>query len=317
VSVIPSTENPFHGIYVATLTPFRPDGQIDETVLAEHFRSFATVPGIVGVLCNGHAAENFLLTREERRRVTEIAHEVIGASHIIVSGVVAEATEEAALDARNAADAGADAVLVFPPFSWALSQDDRMAVTHHRRIGDACGLPLMLYQAGVTSALAYGPQVLAELVQLPNVVGIKEGSWESNAYDRNRRLVQEVAPHVAMMASGDEHLLSCFVVGSDGSLVSLAVLMPAEIVALDQAVRRGDLTSARALHVRIQPLANAIYGHAPGGLATARLKACMVLIGAWANGSPRAPISDLPPEEMARLRSALVEAGLLEGASPT
>ncbi|MCB8877493.1 dihydrodipicolinate synthase family protein [Acidisoma silvae] len=311
--MIPSTETPFHGIYVATLTPFRADGQIDEPVLAAHFRSFATVPGIAGVLCNGHAAENFLLTREERRRVTEIAYETLGASHIIVSGVVAEATEEAALHAKDAADAGADVVLVFPPFSWALSQDDRMAVTHHRRIGQVCGVPLMLYQAGVASAMAYRPEVLAELVQIPNVVGIKEGSWESNAYDRNRRLVKDVAPHVAMMASGDEHLLSCFVVGSEGSLVSLAVLMPAEIVALDQAVRDEDLATAGALHARIQPLANAIYGHAPGGLATARLKACMVLTGAWTNGSPRAPISDLPPAEIARLRQALVDAGLVEG----
>ena len=311
--MIPSTENPFHGIYVATLTPFREDGQIDEPVLAAHFRSFAAVPGITGVLCNGHAGENFLLTRDERKRVTEIAYEVLGRTHIIVSGVVAEATEEAATHAKDAADAGADVVLVFPPFSWALSQDDRMAVTHHRRIGEVSGRPLMLYQAGVASAMAYRPDVLAELVQLPNVVGIKEGSWESNAYDRNRRLVQAVAPRVAMMASGDEHLLSCFVVGSEGSLVSLAVLMPGEIVALDQAVRDGDLAKARTLHARIQPLANAIYGHAPGGLATARLKACMVLTGAWTNAAPRAPISDLPPEEMARLRAALVLAGLVEG----
>ncbi len=308
--MIPSHDRPFHGIYVATLTPFRADGRIDEAALAAHFRGFAAVPGIVGVLCNGHAGENFLLSREERRRVTTIAAETLGGTHIVVSGILCEATEEAAAHARDAAVAGADCVLVFPPFSWALSQDDHMAVTHHRRIGEACGLPMMLYQAGVSSALAYRPEVLAQLVQLPHVVGIKEGSWESNAYDRNRRLVRSVAPHVAMMASGDEHLLSCFVVGSEGSLVSLAVLMPAEIVALDQAVRAGDLAAARRLHDRIQPLANAIYGKAPAGLATARLKACMVLTGAWKNGAPRAPITDLPQGEMERLSAALVEAGL-------
>ncbi|WP_271024075.1 hypothetical protein [Rhizobium sp. RCAM05973] len=46
---------------------------------------------------------------------------------------------------------------------------------------------------------------------------------------------------------------------------------------------------------RIQPLANAIYGTHPVGWATARLKACMVLLGHWNNGSPRAPITNLPP----------------------
>lgn len=310
--MIPSCENPFHGIYVATLTPFLVDGGIDETLLAKHFRSYAGIPGIVGLLCNGHAGENFLLTREERRRVVEIAAESVGHRLIIVSGVVAEATEEAALHAQDARDAGADSVLVFPPFSWALSQDAHMAVTHHRRIAGACGLPLMLYQAGVSSAMAYQPEVLEALVQIPGVVAIKEGSWESNRYDQNRRLVRKVAPHVAMMASGDEHMLSCFVVGSEGSLVSLAVLMPREIVALDRAVRDNDLAAARAEHARIQPLANAIYGRAPGGLATARLKACMGLLGLWPNPAPRPPITALPAEEIAALRAALAEVGLIK-----
>jgi 4-hydroxy-tetrahydrodipicolinate synthase len=309
--VIPLCEHPFHGIYVATLTPFRADGRIDEPLLAAHFRSFVGIPGIVGVLCNGHAGENFLLTRPERRRVTEIAAETIGHRHIIVSGVVSEATEDAAQDARDAAEAGADCALVFPPFSWALSQDSQMAVTHHRRIAEVSGLPLMLYQAGVASAMAYKPDVLEALVQLPGIVGVKEGSWESNRYDQNRRLVKTVAPHVAIMASGDEHMLSCFVVGSEGSLVSLAVLMPNEIVALDRAVRESDLPAARALHARIQPLANAIYGRAPAGLATARLKACMGLLGLWENAAPRPPITMLPEEEIAALRAALIEARLM------
>jgi 4-hydroxy-tetrahydrodipicolinate synthase len=190
-----------------------------------------------------------------------------------------------------------------------------MALTHHQRIADTCGIPMMLYQAGVASALAYRPRVLEQLVRLPNVVGIKEGSWESNTYDRNRRLVKSVAPHVAVMASGDEHLLSCFVVGSEGSLLSLAVLMPEAVVALDDAVRRGDLAEAQRLHERIQPLANAIYGEAPGCLATARLKACMVLTGEWRNGAPRPPITKLPENELARLEAALVKAGVVRMAA--
>jgi 4-hydroxy-tetrahydrodipicolinate synthase len=309
--LIPAIDHPFRGIYVATLTPFSDDGTIDEDVLADHFRSVTTEPGIVGVLCNGHAGENFLLTREERRRVTEIAVETIGSTHIVVSGILCEATADAVRHATDAADAGADSILVFPPFSWALSQDAEMAVTHHHEIAKVVGLPMMLYQAGVASALAYRPEVLSRLILLPTVVGIKEGSWESNAYDRNRRLVKSNAPHVEIMASGDEHLLSCFAIGSEGSLVSLAVIMPGEIVALDRAVQGGDLEGARVLSERIQPLANAIYGTHPVGWATARLKACMVLLGLWRNASPRAPITDLPPSEISRLRYALANAGLL------
>ena len=310
--MIPSTAHPFRGVYAATLTPFRANGSLDEDVLADHFRQVTAEPGIVGVLCNGHAGESFLLSRQERRRVTEIAAQTVGQTHIVVSGVLCEASSEAAQHGADAVEAGADAVLVFPPFSWALSQDERMAVVHHQNVAAAAQVPLMLYQAGVSSAMAYPPEVLSELVRLPSVVGIKEGSWESCAYDRNRRLVKAVAPHVEMMASGDEHLLSCFALGSDGSLVSLAAIMPAEIVALDRAVQAGDLVRARTLHDRIQPLANIIYGLAPSGHATARLKACLGLLGRWPNVAPREPITEMSELELTALRTGLATAGLLE-----
>ncbi len=51
----------FHGIYAATLTPFGTDGEIDEQLLRSHFRQVMAIDGIRGVLCNGHAGENFLL----------------------------------------------------------------------------------------------------------------------------------------------------------------------------------------------------------------------------------------------------------------
>jgi 4-hydroxy-tetrahydrodipicolinate synthase len=115
-----------------------------------------------------------------------------------------------------------------------------------------------------------------------------------------------------MMASGDEHLLSCFVLGSAGSIVSLAAIMPAEIVALERAVLDGDMAAAGALHARIQPLANVIYGLAPGGHATARLKACMALLGRWPDGATRPPITGITAAETDALRAALIGAGLLE-----
>ncbi|HWK43469.1 MAG TPA: dihydrodipicolinate synthase family protein [Stellaceae bacterium] len=307
------TTAPFDGVYAATLTPLLANGSLDDALLYRHFRDMAAVDGIVGVLCNGHAGENFTLSREEKRRVVEIAAEAIGDKSIIVAGVNAEESREAARHAMDAQAAGADAVLVFPPFSWALSLDDDMAVAHHQAIAEATDIPLMLYQAGVhTGSLAYPPAVLERLVEIASVVAIKEGSWETSAYEANRRLVKRVAPHVAVMASGDEHLLSCFVLGSEGSLVSLAVLMPEVIVALDRAVRASDLVAARQLHDRIYPLAKAVYGVAPGGHATARLKTCMRLLGRWPSDRMRPPIGPLGEAEVAMLADALRLAGLAD-----
>jgi 4-hydroxy-tetrahydrodipicolinate synthase len=309
--MIPQQSDAFHGIYAATLCPLLDDGRIDEATLARHLEANAFVPGMKGLLINGHAGENFSLSREEKRRVTEIAFEVCGERSLLVCGINAEDSFEAQRHVDDTKAARADAALVFPPFSWALSQDSRMAVTHHRIANANAQMPLMLYQAGVNAGtLAYRPEVLAELAQMPHVVGIKEGSWEAAAYEANRRLVKRVAPHVAMMASGDEHLLTCFAIGSEGSLVSLAAVVPELVIDLDLAIKRGDLAQARNFNDRIYPLAKAIYGTAPGGYATARLKTCLKLLGRFPSDAMRPPIGPLPRDEVAALERALAEAGV-------
>jgi 4-hydroxy-tetrahydrodipicolinate synthase len=309
--MIPERPNPFSGIYAATLCPLLADYRIDEDTLAKHLESCAFVPGMTGLLINGHAGENFMLSRQEKRRVVEIAAEVCGHHSILVNGINAEDSLEAQRHVDDAKVAGADAVLVFPPFSWALSQDDQMAVVHHRVANANAQMPLMLYQAGVRAGtMAYRPQVLAELAQLPHVVGIKEGSWEAAAYEANLRLVKRVAPHVTMMASGDEHLFTCFMVGSEGSLVSLAAVVPEMVIALADAVQRKDVDAARQLNERIYPLAKAIYGTAPGGYATARLKTCLKLLGRIPNDLMRQPIEPLSSAEVNALLRALAYVGV-------
>jgi 4-hydroxy-tetrahydrodipicolinate synthase len=300
----------FHGIYPSIICPLRADYSVDETALAKHVAELCKVSGVVGILCNGHAGENAWLERVDLRRVLAVTREAAGGK-LVVAGINHESSLAAAELARDAETERADAVMVFAPYSWALGQDEQMAVAHHRLVRDATGLPMMLFQGSVRSGrIAYTASVLAELARLPDVVGIKEGSWETAAYEATRRILAEAAPHVAVMASGDEHLLTCFVLGSEGSLVSLAVLIPELIVALDRAVRRNDLIGAQQAHRVIQPLANAIYGTPPGVYAAARLKTCLKVLGRLPNDLMRPPLGALGLDEVARLEQALSAAGL-------
>ena len=296
------SDNHFEGIYAATVNPMRDDYAIDEAALYEHVASIAHVAGMRGLLINGHAGENFLTSAQEKKRVVELCRACVADSCLLVAGINAENTLDAAAQAEDAAQAGADALLIFPPNSWVLGPHPDTVLKHHRFIIDACDLPIMLYQAPVgAGGMAYQPDLLKELVQLPRVVGIKEGSWEVATYEANRRLVKRIAPQVAVMASGDEHLLTSFILGSDGSQVSLAVIIPDEIIALDAAVREGDLATARRLHELIYPLAKAIYGTPPGSYATARLKVCLHLLGRIPNAATRPPIGPLPKTEIEQL----------------
>lgn len=303
--------NRFHGLYTATLSPFDRSDALDESLLARHFADVAAVPGMKGVLCNGHAGENFLLTRDEMRRVVEIAARTIGGRCVIAAGVHAEATREAVRIAEDAEAAGADAVVVFPPFSWAVSTDADAILHHHEAIRRSVRLPMFLYMTSTASGrMNYPAPILERLLGIEDIVGIKEGSWDLNAYERTRALVARTAPHVAVLASADEGLYPGFAVGSEGSMVSLAVIAGDEIVALARAVAADDHDTARRLHARLQPLAGAIYHRSPPGRATARLKAAMVLLGRWPDARTRRPIGPLPPDELALLRDALEAAGL-------
>ena len=283
-----------------------PDFSPDWDAYAAHIAACGLHPGIAGVLCNGHAGENFVLSAEEKRRAVADTLAVAGATRIVVAGVNAEGSLDAAREAADAAGAGADAVMVFAPNGFTLSGDPEAAVLHHRIVAAAVpGVPLFLFQGSHAAGTAYPAAVLDRLLDLPAVAGIKEGGWEVNRYDALRRQVRAKRPDVAVLASGDEHLLACMAHGSDGSMVSLADIVPGDILALDAAMRRSDLLSARAVHERIEPLADAIYGRAPPGRATARIKWCLHALGRIPCPEVRPPVASVDGAEAAALRAAL------------
>lgn len=300
----------YWGIYPSTVCPMDEDGRVDAEALEKHVATVWSAGGLKGLLVNGHAGENALLDRAETREVVAVAR-AAAREALLVAGINSESTEQAVRLAQDAVAESADAVLVFAPYSWALGVDGEAVMHHHQAIHDAVDVPVMLFQGSVRAArLAYPPELIERLIQLRRVVAIKEGSWETAAYEDCRNIVKRLRPEVAVMASGDEHLMPCFALGSEGSIVSLAAVVPEMISALDEAVRARDFEIALALHRRIYPLSKAIYGTGPGGLVAARLKTCLMLLGRLDNPACKRPAQPLGQGEIARLAQALVEAGL-------
>lgn len=304
------------GIHAATVAPMRgADYALDHAALEAHLRAVAGRPGIRGLLVNGHAGENFVLTREEKIAVVETARRVVPANCLIVSGINAESSLEAAREAEAFEDAGADGLLVFPPNSWALDHDRACVTAHHRFVADATSLPLMIYGAPVgAGCMAYDAETLHRLAAMPQVVAIKEGSWEVAQYEANLRLLRGLRSDFRVLGSGDEHLMTSYIVGSHGSQVSLAALVPDLVAALWSAASEGDWRRARALHEVLYPLAVTIYRDAPGGRATARLKHALHHVGAIPDPRVRPPQPPLSARERERVERA-TEAAL--GASLT
>lgn len=297
------------GIHAATICPLKADFTVDEDALAEHVETVTRGTGVRGLLINGHAGENAQLTTAEKRRVIEIVRAAVEPGIFVTSGVYSENGLEAAFAAEEAEASGADALLVFPPNGWALGQEIDVVVAHHRRVAEATALPLLLYQAPVTAGhMAYPVATLEALVEISSVIGIKEGSWEIATYEENRRAVEALRPGLAILGSGDEHLLVNYLIGTEGSQVSLAAVVPEPVVALWDAAHAGDWIRARALHDRLYPLATAIYRQSPKGRATARLKACLKILGRLPFDGMRPPVQPLDDAEYRRLEAALAHA---------
>ncbi|TYC61921.1 dihydrodipicolinate synthase family protein [Rhodobacterales bacterium] len=292
------------GLYAATICPMHEDGSLDLASLERHFTEVLADDGQAGLLLNGHAGEGIHLARSEQAEVVRIARSVAPGRRILAA-VSSENTRFAAQDATAALEAGADAVMVFAPFSWALGADPRSIVDHHKGIAEMTGAPVYLFQGSVGAGrTAYAPDVLRQLLEIDAVVGIKEGSWETKSYETTRRIARELRPDVAVMASGDEHLFTCFTIGSDGSAVSLSAILPELISALDRNVREGRMEDALEIHSALFDFAALVY-RAPGHLAAARLKACLHELGRISNPACRRPTPQIDQAELSALMNAL------------
>ena len=307
--MIRSPAHSLTGIHAATIVPMHDDYSLDEAALAQHIADVTAVKGIRGLLINGHAGENFTLTVAEKKRVVEIARAVAPVDCYLVSGVNQESSLAAAEEASILEQAGADALLVFPPNSWALGHADDVVMIHHRHVLEATQCPLMIYGAPVGAGqMSYSLPILGELVQEPRICAVKAGSWEIAAYEANRRHLKQIRPEFIVMGSGDEHLLTSYMIGNEGSQVSLAAVIPELLCDLWEAASGGDWTRARLLHEKIYPLSVAVYRDAPGGRATARLKACLKILGRLESAALRPPQPLVTMSEYHKLEHAVAHA---------
>ena len=94
-------ENPWSGVFAATLCPFNQDYSIDEAGLRDYVRYIASVDGIRGLVCNGHTGEVMGLTARERVKVTEIIADEVGDKVKVISGICCEGSFEAIEHAKD------------------------------------------------------------------------------------------------------------------------------------------------------------------------------------------------------------------------
>ena len=300
----------FKGIYAANIVPLKADKSIDTKNLVNHVKEISNVKGIRGLLVNGHAGENFTLSANEQIQVLKIIKESIKKESLIISGVNFEDPQKAARVANEMLINGANAILIFPPFSWSQGINTKMVYEHHKIISEVFQGPIFLYQSSVNSGyLAYKKETLGKLLKLNNIIGIKEGSWNAESYVDNHKFLKNINQNFLVMASGDEHIYPCFKYASDGSQVSLAAIVPEKVVELITNIENKNFDLAQHLDKKLLILAQNIYGKQPSSFATARIKYCLKVLKKIPTDTMRSSIS-LDNEEKSQLKKSLKSIGI-------
>jgi 4-hydroxy-tetrahydrodipicolinate synthase len=303
-----------HGVIPATLLAFNNDCSIDFSATRKHLRDVAAVEGLSAITVNGHSSEVHACTFEEQRQLLEASVDEIGDRVPIISGVYADGSAEAARLARMAKQAGASALLVFPPNSIGMGGYLRpeMAKAHFHAIAAATDLPLIAFQYPEKSGVQYPLDTLLQLVDaIPTIRAIKDWSGDPVQHETNIRVLQSLPRPVNVLTTHSAWLMGSLVLGCNGLLSGAGSVIADLQVALWRAIQSNDLAAARALNDRIHPLTSAFYAP-PFVDMHNRMKECLVLLDRLPRAVVRPPLVKLPVAEIERLRLAIRRSGLRE-----
>jgi len=282
------------GIFPPLTTPFDAAGNIDSGALERNLEHYETV-GLGGYLVFGSNGEAVHLDEDERRRVLEI---VRGATaKTVIAGVNALATREAILQTRQAADAGADAVLVITPYFYRGAMTQEVLREFFVEVADVSSLPVLIYNVPQNTGVTLRPATIAGLAGHERIAGVKDSSGDFSALGETLRLV----PHDFRVLVGHAGILyPGLCAGAAGAVLAVACVAPEICVELVQTVARADHDRARELQNRVAPLARMVTIE----LGVGGLKAAMDLRG-LAGGRPRSPLKAPGAEDRERLAAAL------------
>jgi 4-hydroxy-tetrahydrodipicolinate synthase len=288
------------GVIPATLMAFDEDFAIDEAAARRHLGDVAAVPGLSAITVNGHASEVHACSFDEQRRILEFSLDEVGDRL------------EAARLARMADQAGASALLVFPPHSMIMGGQLRpeMALAHFRTIAAATDLPIIVFQYPMGTGLGYPFDTLLRLVdEVPTIGAVKDWCSDPMLHERHIRTLQARPRPVTVLTTHSGWLMASLVIGAGGLLSGAGSVIADLQQALFEAVQAKDLARAQALNERIYPLVQAFY--APPFLDMHnRMKECLVLLGRLDQAVVRPPLAKLDRAEIARLSQALAAAGV-------
>ena len=292
------------GIFPPIPTPFDACGEVDLGALGAHL-DFLGAYDLRGYVVMGSNGEAVHLSFRERVQLLESARAAIPEDRLLIAGTGCHSTRQTVDLSTHAADTGADAVLVLPPHYYKSRMTIDALVRHFHTVADACECPVILYNMPACTGMDMNADTILAIADHPRVIGLKDSGGD---VAKLGMLHHKLGAKFQILAGSASFLLPALCIGAVGGVLALANIAPDQCRAIHELSLSGDITTARAIQVRLIE-ANAAVTKNWG---VAGLKAAMKLLG-LRGGHVRSPLSELDhPDDIQLLRSILLEAGILK-----
>jgi 4-hydroxy-2-oxoglutarate aldolase len=286
------------GVLAPVITPFdRETGELSreglERNLAAHLAG-----GVHGIVLAGSTGEAVLLDDAERTQLTEWARSIVPRDRLLIAGVGSESTRTTIRLAKNAAAAGADAVMVVAPHYYGGTAMTATALSaHFLRVAESSPVPIILYNIPKYMHYSLPPQLVSDLAPHANIIGIKDSSGDRDLLSVYLNAARD---DFAVMTGSAGLLTKALQMGAGGGIIAAATLAPKLAREVHDAAAARDFAGAASGQEVLASLGTEIVA----ALGVAGIKAAHDMIGLH-GGDPRMPLEPLGATDSERLRSVI------------
>ena len=290
----------FHGSMVALVTPMHENGDVDSVALKK-LVEFHVENGTSAIVSMGTTGESATLDAKEHCAVIRETVELVDKRIPVIAGTGANSTSEAIELTQCAMEAGADACLLVTPYYNKPTQHG--LVLHHQRIAEKVAIPQILYNVPGRTACDMLPETIAELAEVPNIIGVKEATGDLSRLTKILQLCGEKMD----VYSGDDATGTDFMLQGGKGVISVTTnVAPRAMADMCTAALAGDAEKAHAINRPLELLHDRLFLEAnPIPVKWALAEMGLIELGI------RLPLTVLSERYHEPVREALRHAGVL------
>lgn len=290
----------FKGAGVAIITPFHADGSVNYDKLDELI-DYHCENGTDSIVICGTTGESSTLTEEEHMECIRFTVERTKKRIPVIAGTGSNCTRTAIEMSKDAAEAGADGLLLVTPYYNKATQAG--LVGHYKAIANEAKAPIILYSVKSRTGMNIEPATVAQLVsEVENIVGIKEASGDIGQI---AKIMQLTDGNIDLYSGNDDQIVPLLSLGGKGVISVLSNIAPQETHDICAKFFEGDVEGSRELQLKALPLINQLFCE----VNPIPVKKAANLMGMDV-GSLRMPLTEMTEANAASLAKAMADFGL-------